>query len=141
MAGLLPRLLRRPLALQRAVAAVAAMVLAVGALGFLIWSVTTGSQARLGWLTSIASVLAVALSAWAMSAAMLTWALRAGKRTAFSNALQGASRARCKELDAHQLRVADTLDGSSRRSPMGSSLGCQTHGRRGGMTMLASRLC
>lgn len=61
--------LRWPGAPRRVIVAVAAVVLAAGALGFLIWSVTTRSPARLAWLTSMATVLAVVLPAWGMSVA------------------------------------------------------------------------
>ncbi len=73
--GWLPRLLRGP-GPRRTVVAVAAVLLAVSALGFLIWATTTRSPSRLAWLTSIATVLAVVLPSWGMSAAMLTWVAR-----------------------------------------------------------------
>jgi WD40 repeat protein len=55
---------------------VAAVLLAVSALGFLIWATTTCSPSRLAWLTSIATILAVVLPGWGMSAAMLMWVAR-----------------------------------------------------------------
>jgi tetratricopeptide (TPR) repeat protein len=54
----------------------AAMLLAAGTLGFLIWALTTSSASRLAWLTSIAAILAVVLPGWGMSVAMLTWVMR-----------------------------------------------------------------
>jgi len=63
----------------RAGVTAAAFALAVAAAGFFTWSVTTTSTVRLAWLTSIATVAAVVLSAWAMSAGMVTWVVRSGR--------------------------------------------------------------
>ena len=62
--------------LPRAVVAVAAVLLALGALGFLIWALVTRSAGRLAWLVAMATILAVVLPAWAMSAQMLAWVRR-----------------------------------------------------------------
>jgi len=72
----LPSSLREPGSLRRVVVVVAAVLLAVSALGFLIWSLTTRSTSRLAWLTSMAAILAVVLPSWGMSVAMLAWAAR-----------------------------------------------------------------
>ncbi len=56
----------------------AAVVLAVAALGFLIWFLVTRSPARQAWLTSLANVAAVVLPAWTVAAAMLTWVRKSG---------------------------------------------------------------
>jgi hypothetical protein len=76
MDGWLPRLLRWPGSLRRAVVGMAAVVLAGGALGFLLWSLATRSSAQLAWLTSMATIWAVVLPAWGMSVAMLIWVKR-----------------------------------------------------------------
>ena len=62
--------------LRRAVVAAAAVVLALAALGFLIWALVTGSAIRLAWLVAMATILAAVLPAWAMSAQMLAWVRR-----------------------------------------------------------------
>ena len=62
--------------LQRTVVAAAAVVLALAALGFLIWALVTGSAIRLAWLVAMATILAAVLPAWAMSAQMLAWVRR-----------------------------------------------------------------
>jgi hypothetical protein len=56
--------------------AAAAVVLALAALGFLIGALVTGSAIRLAWLVAMATILAVVLPAWAMSAQMLAWVRR-----------------------------------------------------------------
>jgi len=61
---------------QRVTVAAAAFLLAGASVGFLVWAVTTTSAGRLAWLTSMAAILAVVLSALGTSAAMLTWVLR-----------------------------------------------------------------
>ncbi len=63
-------------ALRWSIVVMAAVVLAVSALGFLVWALVTRSTDELAWLTSIATVLAVVLSSWGMSATMLAWAVR-----------------------------------------------------------------
>jgi tetratricopeptide (TPR) repeat protein len=80
----LPPYVRGPGPLRRIAVAVVAVVLAISALGFLVWSVTTHSSSRLAWLTSIATVLAVVLSSWGMSIAMLAWVIRTRKEVAGS---------------------------------------------------------
>jgi hypothetical protein len=85
--------LRGPGVSRRVIVAVAAVALAAGALGFLIWAVTSRSPARLAWLTSMATVLAVVLPAWGMSVAMLTWALRSGQSAASAPGAPSASTA------------------------------------------------
>ncbi len=51
-------------------------MLALAALGFLIWALVTGSGSRLAWLVAMATILAAVLAAWAMSAQMLAWVRR-----------------------------------------------------------------
>ena len=65
---------------RQVVVTVSAVLLALGALGFLLWSLLTRSPTRLAWLTSMATILAVVLPAWGMSVGMLAWVLRAGRR-------------------------------------------------------------
>jgi len=74
--GAVPRMLRLPASGQVAVAA-AAVLLAAGALGLLIWALASSRQ--LAWLTSISNVLAVDLAAWTVSAGMLAWVIRSRK--------------------------------------------------------------
>ena len=62
--------------LRRAIVAAAAVVLALAALGLLIWTLVTGSASRLAWLVAMATVLAAVLAAWVMSAQMLAWVRR-----------------------------------------------------------------
>jgi Flp pilus assembly protein TadB len=71
-----PRFARGKGSLQRTVVAAAAAVLALAALGFLIWALVTGSAIRLAWLVAMATILAAVLPAWAMSAQMLAWVRR-----------------------------------------------------------------
>lgn len=59
------------------VVATIAVLVAVSALGLLIWALA--SPGRLAWLTSISNVLAVDLAAWTASAAMLAWVIRTRK--------------------------------------------------------------
>lgn len=80
--GEAPRMLRL-LDSRQVVVATAAVLLAVGALGFLIWALASSRQ--LAWLTSISNVLAVDLAAWTISAGMLAWAIRS--RRASTNSL------------------------------------------------------
>ena len=87
------------------IVAVAAVVLASGALGFLVWSVTTQSPAQLAWLTSMATVLAVVLPAWAMSAAMLAWVLRSSRSAAHAPDAASASTVRTDWLCQPDFRV------------------------------------
>ena len=63
-------------ALRRAVVAATAAVLALAALGFLIWFLVTRSPGKQAWLTSLATVLAVVLPAWVAAVAMLAWVRR-----------------------------------------------------------------
>ena len=62
--------------LPRAVVVAAAAVLALAALGLLIWGLVTGSASRLAWLVAIATILAAVLPAWTISAQMLAWVRR-----------------------------------------------------------------
>ena len=62
--------------LRRAIVAAAAVVLALAALGFLIWALVTGGASRLAWLVAMATILAAVLAAWGMSAQMLAWVRR-----------------------------------------------------------------
>jgi hypothetical protein len=80
MTGWLRRLASEAGSWRQVVVVAAALVLAVGALGLLLWSVTTPSAGRLAWLTSVSGVLAVVLAAWGMAAAMLAWAVRSARR-------------------------------------------------------------
>lgn len=73
MVGWLRRMRRGPGSLRRVIVAMAAVILAAGALGFLVWSLTTQNPAWLAWLASTATVWGFVLSAWGMlSTAMLT---------------------------------------------------------------------
>jgi hypothetical protein len=74
-----PRMLRLPASGRVGVVA-AAVLLAAGALGLLIWALASSRQ--LAWLTSISTVLAVDLAAWTVSAGMLAWVIRSRKPTA-----------------------------------------------------------
>jgi tetratricopeptide (TPR) repeat protein len=74
-AGGVPRILRLPD--HRQVVATAAILIAVGAMGLLIWALASPGQ--LAWLTSISNVLAVDLAAWTASAGMLAWVIRTRK--------------------------------------------------------------
>ena len=76
--GAAPWMLRPPA--SRQVVAAAAVLLAAGALGLLIWALAASRQ--LAWLTSISNVLAVDLAAWTASAGMLAWVIRSRKPTA-----------------------------------------------------------
>jgi WD40 repeat protein len=76
--------LRGPGATRRGIVALAAVMLAGTALGVLLWSLTTRSAVRLAWLTSMATIWAAILSAWAISAGMLAWALRSRRSIAAS---------------------------------------------------------
>jgi hypothetical protein len=88
--GEAPRVLSLPDSRQ-VVVATAAVLLAVGALGFLIWALVSSCQ--LAWLTSISNILAVDLAAWTVSAGMLAWAIRS-RKAATSNRPAQASRSR-----------------------------------------------
>ena len=68
-----PRLARGQGSLRRAVVAAAAVVLALAALGFLIWFLVTRSAGKQAWLASLATIVAVVLPTWGMAVAMLTW--------------------------------------------------------------------
>src|SRR5579863_2769361 len=107
--------LRGPGTPRRVIVAVAAVVLAAGALGFLIWSVTTRSPARLAWLTSMATVLAVVLSAWGMSVAMLTWVLRSRRSAAPAPDAASASTVRTDGHLTPRLRPPAELEEVRRR--------------------------
>ena len=89
----MPRLLHGPGSWQRVTVAAAALVLAVAALGLLLWSLTTTS-AWPAWLTSMAAILAVVLPALGMSAGMLAWVVRADRAEAgrFPERVDGPSR-------------------------------------------------
>ena len=78
------RRLGTPEALPRNTVITVAVILAAASLVFLVWSVTTRSAARLAWLTSMATILAVVLSSWGMSAGMLTWAVRSRRKVSHS---------------------------------------------------------
>jgi tetratricopeptide (TPR) repeat protein len=78
------RLVRVPAGLQRLTVVTAAITLTLSSLGFLVWAVTTRSAGQLAWLTSVATVLAVVLSSWAMSAVMLGWVVRSRRQTSHS---------------------------------------------------------
>ena len=64
----------------QAFVATAAVLLAVSAMGLLIWALASPGQ--LAWLTSISNVLAVDLAAWTASAGMLAWVIRYRKPAA-----------------------------------------------------------
>ena len=83
--------------LRRAAVAAAAVVLALAALGFLIWALVTRSASRLAWLVALATVLAAVLPAWAMSAQMLAWVRR--HRSKADHVPQLLSLARLDPLD------------------------------------------
>lgn len=121
--GWLPRLLRGP-GPRQTVVAVAAVLLAVSALGFLIWATTTRSPSRLAWLTSIATVLAVVLPSWGMSAAMLTWVARS--RRPVTEAQSG------KQLDPAMLAGEEAVQAFS-----GSGAGGGNDGGAGPVTLPA----
>jgi tetratricopeptide (TPR) repeat protein len=59
---------------RRAVVAAVAVLLAVSALGLLIWALASPGQ--LAWLTSISNVLAADLAAWTASVVMMAWVIR-----------------------------------------------------------------
>jgi tetratricopeptide (TPR) repeat protein len=82
--GRIWRLVHVPAALQRVTVITAAAILTLSSVGFLFWAVTTRSAGRLAWLTSVATVLAVVLASWAMSAGMLAWVVHSGRKTSHS---------------------------------------------------------
>lgn len=89
MSRLFSRRSEMPDALPRNTVITVAVNLAAASLVFLVWSVTTRSAARLAWLTSMATILAVVLSSWGRSAGMLAWAVRSQRRASKSGGLVG----------------------------------------------------
>jgi tetratricopeptide (TPR) repeat protein len=83
------RKVHRPGWRLRVTVAGAACLLAAAALGLLLGSVTTTSAGRLAWLSSVAAILAVVLTAWGMSAGMFAWALRSREHGAAGSADRG----------------------------------------------------
>jgi len=104
--------------------AVAAVGLAASALGFLLWFLVTRSANQLAWQTSLATVLAVVLPSWAMSAAMLTWVMKSRAAEVIDvrrGITGGAALLRTRplaELDPFDLEVHRPVDaGTSIRLP------------------------
>lgn len=109
--GEVPRILRPPDHSQ--VVATAAVLIAAGAMGLLIWALASPGQ--LAWLTPISNVLAVDLAAWTASAGMLAWVIRTRKAGAAALPAHGSSPsgpgsepaagARGFQLGSHNLQV------------------------------------
>jgi hypothetical protein len=69
---------------RRVAVTIAAVGLAASGLGLLVWFLLTRNAWWLAWQTSLATILAVVLTSWGMSVAMLAWARKmriAGSRT------------------------------------------------------------